>query len=62
MLSRVLRSDPETVSVRVRNGVVMLGQPAAGTDPSLVPVAARLAWDIAGVVDVIGKTDAPAPS
>jgi hypothetical protein len=47
----------------VRNGVVILGgQPAAGTDPGLVPVAVRLIWDIAGVVDVIDRVGAPAPS
>jgi len=61
MLSKVLPSDPGAVTVRVRNGVVSLGgQPAAGTDSGLVPVAVRLAWDIAGVVDVIAKVGAPA--
>jgi CBS domain-containing protein len=63
MLSKVLPTDPDAVSARVRNGVVILGgQPAAGTDPGLVPVAVRLIWDIAGVVDVIDKVGAPAPS
>jgi CBS domain-containing protein len=63
MLSKVLLTDPDAVSVRVRNGVVILGgQPAAGTDPGLVPVAVRLTWDIAGVVDVIEKIGALAPS
>ena len=62
MLSKVLLTDPDAVSARVRNGVVILGQPPAGTDPSLVPVAVRLTWDIAGVVDVIEKINAPAPS
>ncbi len=63
MLSKVLLTDPGAASVRVRNGVVILGgQPAAGTDPGLVPVAVRLTWDIAGVVDVIEKIGAPAPS
>lgn len=63
IFSKVLPADPDAVSVRVRNGVVSLGgHPAAGTDPDLVPVVARLVWDIAGVVDVIEKIDAPAPS
>ena len=63
LLSKVLLTEPEAVSVRVRNGVVALGgQPAAGTDPGLVPVAVRLVWDIAGVVDVIEKVGAPVPS
>ncbi len=63
ILSKVLPTDPDAVSVRVRNGVVSLsGHPAAGTDPDLVPVVVRLIWDIAGVVDVIEKIDAPAAS
>jgi CBS domain-containing protein len=63
LLSKVLSTEPEAVSVRVRNGVVILGgQPAAGTDPGLVPVAIRLIWDIPGVVDVSDKTGAPVPS
>lgn len=36
------------------------GEPTAGTDPGLLPVAVRLIWDMAGVVDVIEKIDAPA--
>jgi len=63
LLSKVLLTGPEAVSVRVHNGVVILtGQPAAGTDPGLVPVAVRLIWDIAGVVDVSEKIGAPVPS
>lgn len=63
ILSKVLPTDPDAVSVRVRNGVVSLGgHPAAGTDPGLVPVAVRLIWDIAGVVDVNEKIDAPQPA
>jgi CBS domain-containing protein len=63
MLSKVLPTDPGGVSVRVRNGVVILGgQLAAGTDTGLVRVAVQLAWDIAGVVDVVEKVGAPAPS
>jgi CBS domain-containing protein len=63
LLSKVLSTEPEAIPVRVRNGVVILGgQPAAGTDPGLVPVAIRLIWDIAGVVDVSDKTGAPVPS
>ena len=61
LLSKVLPTEPEAVSVRVRNGVVTLGgQPTAGTDPGL-PVAVRLIWDIAGVVDVREKIGAPVP-
>jgi len=63
MLAKVLPTEPDAVSVRVRNGVVSLGgHPATATDPGLVPVAVRLIWDIAGVVDVIEKIDAPAAS
>lgn len=63
IFSKVLPNDPDAVSVRVRNGVVSLGgHPAAGTDPDLVPVVVRLIWDIAGVVDVIEKIDAPTAS
>jgi CBS domain-containing protein len=63
LLSKVLLTEPEAVSVRVRNGVVILtGQPTAGTDPGLVPVAVRLIWDIAGVVDVSEKIAAPVHS
>ncbi len=63
LLSKVLPTDPDAISVRVRNGVVSLGgHPAAGTDPGLVPVAVRLIWDIAGVVDVNEKIDAPQPA
>jgi len=39
--------------------VILGGQPPAGTDPGLVPVVARLIWDIAGVVDVVEKIGAP---
>jgi CBS domain-containing protein len=57
LLGTVLLTDPASVTVRVRNGVVTLGgQPAAGTDPGLIRVAVRLIWDIDGVVDVIDKT------
>ena len=63
MFSKVLLTEPEAVSVRVRNGVVILGgQPTAGTDPGLIPVAVRLIWDMAGVVDVIEKIDASVTS
>jgi len=63
MLSKVLLTDTAGVSVRVRHGVVVLGgQLTTGTDPDLVRVAVRLAWDIAGVVDVVEKVGAPAPS
>jgi CBS domain-containing protein len=63
VVSKVLLTNPGAVSVRVRNGVVTLGgQPAAGTDPGLIPLTVRLTWDIDGVVDVIEKIGAPAPS
>lgn len=63
LLSKVLFTEPDAVSVRVRHGVVILGgQPPAGTDPGLVPVVVRLIWDIAGVVDVVEKIGAPVPS
>ncbi|MGP7996014.1 MAG: CBS domain-containing protein [Streptosporangiaceae bacterium] len=63
LLARVLLTDPGTVTVRVRGGVVTLGgQLPADTDPGLVRVAARLTWDIDGVVDVIEKIGVPAPS
>ncbi|HTT53786.1 MAG TPA: CBS domain-containing protein [Streptosporangiaceae bacterium] len=65
LLGKVLLTDPEAITVRVRNGVVTLGgqfRPDSDTDPSLVRVAVRLTWDIDGVVDVIEKIGAPAPS
>ena len=62
LLNKILVTEPEAVSVQARNGVVVLsGQPTAGTDPGLVPVAVRLIWDIAGVVDVREKIGAPVP-
>jgi CBS-domain-containing membrane protein len=61
LLSEILFADPGCTSVQVHQGVVTLtGQPATADQRDLIPVAIRLIWDIDGVVDVVGKLDAPA--
>jgi CBS domain-containing protein len=58
LLDQVLLTDPASITVRVRNGIVTLtGQPSAG-DSGLIRVAIRLTWDIDGVVDLINKIGA----
>ncbi len=61
LLTEILFVDPESVSVTVNQGVVVLsGQLSAAGTPDLLPVAVRLIWDIDGVVDVVEKLSAPA--
>jgi CBS domain-containing protein len=66
LLGEVLFTDPESVSVTVQGGVVILtGQPGSQDHHDLIPVAIRLIWDIDGVVDVVDKLgvpEAPAPA
>ena len=63
MLTQILLAEPDSVSVHVHNGIVTLsGQPEAADQRDLVSVAVRLTWDIDGVVDVVNKIGAPAPS
>jgi len=62
MLTQILLADPASVTVRVRNGVVALaGQLGSAERQDLIRVAARLTWDIDGVVDVVNKLDAGQP-
>jgi CBS domain-containing protein len=61
LLTEVLFADPASVTVAVHAGVVTLrGDPGAGDQHDLVPVAVRLIWDIDGVVDVVEKLSTPA--
>jgi CBS domain-containing protein len=66
MLTQILLADPDTVTARVRNGVVTLaGQFGSAEQHDLIRVAVRLTWDIDGVVDVVNKlvpVPPPAPS
>ena len=62
MLTQILLADPVSVTVRVRNGVVTLaGQLGSAERHDLIRVAARLTWDIDGVVDVVNKLGAVQP-
>ena len=62
MLTQILLADPASVTVRVRNGVVALaGQLGSAEQHDLIRVAARLTWDIDGVVDVVNKLGAVQP-
>jgi CBS domain-containing protein len=63
MLTQILLADPASVTVTVRNGIVTLaGQPGSADQHDLIPVAVRLTWDVDGVVDVVNKLGAAAPS
>jgi len=63
MLTQILLADSATVTVRVRTGVVTLaGQPWSAEQHDLIRVAARLTWDIDGVVDVVNRLGAAQPS
>ncbi|MGD0373798.1 MAG: CBS domain-containing protein [Streptosporangiaceae bacterium] len=63
MLTQILLADSATVTVRVRTGVVTLaGQPWSAERHDLIRVAARLTWDIDGVVDVVNRLGAAQPS
>jgi len=62
MLTQILLADPASVTVRVRNGVVALaGQLGSAEQQDLIRVAARLTWEIDGVVDVVNKLGAGQP-
>lgn len=63
LLSQILLTDPEAVTVRVRNGIVTLtGHAGTSDDHELIPVVIRLTWDIDGVVDVNNKISATVPT
>jgi CBS domain-containing protein len=57
ILAGLLPGDPTGIQVSVRNGVVTLtGEPELAAEEDLLPIAARLAWNADGVVDVVDKT------
>lgn len=69
MLTRILLADPARITVQVRNGIVTLaGQLGPAGQHDLIPIAARLTWDIDGVAGVVNKLGAsitpsiPAPN
>jgi CBS domain-containing protein len=56
----ILLVDPATLTVTVKAGVVTLtGEPKPLEQPSLIPVAVRLTWEIDGVVDVVNELTVP---
>ncbi len=60
VLTGILFTDPASVNVVVKNGIVVLtGQPGELGQPDLIPVAVTLTWDIDGVVDVVDRLTAP---
>ena len=63
LLTEILFADPASISVAVRQGVVILtGQPGEADMRDLLSVAVRLIWDIDGVVDVLDKLGTAAPT
>jgi CBS domain-containing protein len=63
MLTQILLADPASITPRVRNGIVTLvARPGPADQRDLIPLAVRLTWDIDGVVDVVSKLDAAAPT
>lgn len=61
MFTDLLPEGPACIQVAVRNGVVTLtGQPEEAAEEEFVRIAARLAWDVEGVVDVVDKVGAAA--
>ena len=62
MLAQLPQADPGGVTVRVRNGIVILaGRLGAAEEHDLIRVAGRLAWDVDGVVDVVNNLGATQP-
>jgi CBS-domain-containing membrane protein len=56
MLTEILLADPARITVQVRNGIVTLaGQLGSAEQHDLIRIAARLTWDIDGVVNVVNK-------
>ena len=56
MLAQLPQTDPDGVTVEVRNGIVTLtGLLGSAEQHDLIRVAGRLAWDIDGVVDVVNN-------
>jgi CBS domain-containing protein len=63
LVAEVLPDDADAVTIGVRNGVVSLTcQAGDGTRRDGLKLAARLAADIDGVVDVVESTAAPQPA
>lgn len=61
MFTDLLPGGPACIQVAVRNGVVTLtGQPEEAAEEEFTRIAARLAWDVEGVVDVVDKVGAAA--
>ena len=53
MLAQILPADPAALRVSVRDGIVTLSTAAGQSGhPEMLTLAARLTWDIDGVVDV----------
>jgi len=60
VLTEILFTDPATVKVAVKGGIVtLLGQRGEPEQPDMIPVAVRLIWDVDGVVDVVNKLPVP---
>jgi CBS domain-containing protein len=63
LLTEILFADPASITVAVHGGVVTLtGQAGPEDQHDLIPVAVRLIWDVAGVVDVVDKLAAAEPA
>ncbi|HTU74083.1 MAG TPA: CBS domain-containing protein [Trebonia sp.] len=58
VFDEVLRAESGTITVTVRDGVVVITGPRDG-DGSLAAVAIRLAWAVDGVVDVVDRRGNP---
>jgi CBS domain-containing protein len=59
IFDEMLAADPETITVTVKDGIVVLtGPPGNDRDRITVAVAIRLAWGVDGVVDIIDRRDA----
>ena len=62
MLAQLPQTDPDGVTVEVRNGIVTLtGLLGSAEQHDLIRVAGRLAWDIDGVVDVVNSLGSTQP-
>jgi CBS domain-containing protein len=62
MLAQILPADPAGIRVTVDGGIVRLaGVTTLAGRPDLLTLAARLTWDIDGVVDVVSAPAAASP-
>ena len=63
MLAQLLHTDPDGVTVQVRNGIATLaGTLGSAEQHDLIRVAGRLTWDIDGVVDVVNNLGTAEPT